>query len=123
MARWTPDPSFYASPGQAARAPPETLAYVATLNTGGNGDRAPDALTVLDLEPGSPTYGQLVGRLDMPGIGDELHHFGWNACSSGAVPVGAPPPRRAPLPARARPALARRSTSSTSRTTRARPRS
>ena len=82
MARWTPDPSFYPSPGQAAAAPPETLAYVATLNTGSNGDRAPDALTVLDLEHGSPTYGQLVGRLDMPGIGDELHHFGWNACSS-----------------------------------------
>ena len=105
MARWTPDPSFYASPGQAAQAPPETLAYVATLNTGSNGDRAPDALTVLDLEPGSPTYGQLVGRLDMPGVGDELHHFGWNACSSRAVPVGAAPARRAPLPARARPAL------------------
>ena len=45
MARWTPDPSFYPSPGQAAQAPPETLAYVATLNTGSNGDRAPDALT------------------------------------------------------------------------------
>ena len=86
MARLTPDPSFYASPGDAARAPRETLAYVATLNTGTNGDRAPDAITVLDLEEGSPTYGQLVGRVDMPGIGDELHHFGWNACSSALCP-------------------------------------
>jgi selenium-binding protein 1 len=86
VARWTPDPSFYPSPLQAAQAPPETHAYVATLNTGSNGDRAPDALTVLDLEQGSPTYGQLVGRLDMPGIGDELHHFGWNACSSALCP-------------------------------------
>ena len=66
MARWTPDPSFYPSPGQAAQAPPETHAYVATLTTGSNGDRAPDALTVLDLQDGSETYGQLVGRLDMP---------------------------------------------------------
>ena len=81
-----PDPSFYPSPAQAAAAPPETLAYVATLNTGTDGDRRPDALSVLDLEPGSSTYGQLVSRLDMPGLGDELHHFGWNACSSALCP-------------------------------------
>jgi selenium-binding protein 1 len=31
---------------------------------------------VLDLEKGSSTYGELVGRVDMPNIGDELHHFG-----------------------------------------------
>jgi selenium-binding protein 1 len=86
MARWTPDPSFYPSPAVAAEAPPETLAYVVTLNTGANGDRAPDALAVLDLEPGSATYGKLVGRLDMPNVGDELHHFGWNACSSALCP-------------------------------------
>ncbi|MET0769955.1 MAG: selenium-binding protein SBP56-related protein [Solirubrobacteraceae bacterium] len=86
MARFTPDPSFYASPGDAVRAPRETLAYVAILNTGTNGDRAPDAIGVLDLEEGSSTYGQLVGRVDMPGVGDELHHFGWNACSSALCP-------------------------------------
>ena len=86
MARWTPDPSFYPSPAAAAGAPPETVAYVATLNVASNGDARPDALTVLDLEPGSPTYGQLVGRLDMPNVGDELHHFGWNACSSALCP-------------------------------------
>ena len=86
MARFTPDPSFYASPGAATAAPPEEVAYVATLNTGTNGDRAPDAITVLDVKEGSPTYGQLVGRLDMPNTGDELHHFGWNACSSALCP-------------------------------------
>ncbi|MDP9293200.1 MAG: selenium-binding family protein [Actinomycetota bacterium] len=86
MARWTPDPSFYPSPADAVTAPPETLAYVVTLNTGTNGDRAPDALSVLDLEPGSATYGKLVGRLEMPNVGDELHHFGWNACSSALCP-------------------------------------
>ena len=91
MARWTPDPSFYSSPGEAVAAPPESLAYVATLNTGTNGDRAPDALTVLDLEEGSPTYGTLVGRFDMPNVGDELHHFGWNACSSALCPWAAHP--------------------------------
>src|ERR687890_1050160 len=82
MQRWTPDPSFYPSPESAVGAPPETLGYVALLNT----DSAPDALTVLDVDEGSSTYGQLVGRLDMPEIGDELHHFGWNACSSALCP-------------------------------------
>ena len=86
MARLTPDPTFYPSPAEAAAAPLETHAYVVTLNTGTNGDRAPDALTVIDLQEGSSTYGQLVGRLEMPDIGDELHHFGWNACSSALCP-------------------------------------
>jgi len=34
------------------------------------------------VSPNSPTYGQVVGWTDVPGVGDELHHFGWNACSS-----------------------------------------
>jgi selenium-binding protein 1 len=91
MALLKPDSSFYATPGEAVHAPPETLAYVATLNTGTNGDRAPDALSVLDLEPGSDSYGRLVGRVDMPEVGDELHHFGWNACSSALCPWAAHP--------------------------------
>src|SRR3712207_727101 len=81
-----PDPTFYPSPREAAAGPRETLAYVATLNVGTNGDKAPDSITVIDLEEGSPTYGRPVGRTDMPGIGDELHHFGWNACSSALCP-------------------------------------
>jgi selenium-binding protein 1 len=86
MATWKPDPTFYPSPRLAAQAPVEELAYVVTLNTPSNGDARPDALTVVDLDPGSSTYGTLVGRLDMPNIGDELHHFGWNACSSALCP-------------------------------------
>ncbi|MDX6679569.1 MAG: methanethiol oxidase, partial [Solirubrobacteraceae bacterium] len=86
MARWKPDPTFYPSPRLAAQAPAEELAYVVTLNTGSNGDARPDALTVVDLDAGSPTYGTQIGRLDMPNVGDELHHFGWNACSSALCP-------------------------------------
>jgi selenium-binding protein 1 len=41
---------------------------------------------VLDLDPASPSYGQIVSRLEMPNVGDELHHFGWNACSSALCP-------------------------------------
>jgi selenium-binding protein 1 len=90
MARWTPDPTFYASPRIAAEAPAEELAYVVTLdanyNGGGYAPSRPDGLTVVDLKPGSSTYGTVVNRLDMPNVGDELHHFGWNACSSALCP-------------------------------------
>jgi len=84
MARMTPDPTFYPSAKMAMEAPQEKLAYVAVLNTDGN--NRPDALCVLDLDTESPTYSQVVGRLDMPNVGDELHHFGWNACSSALCP-------------------------------------
>src|SRR3954462_2881607 len=82
-----PDPTFYPSPASAIEGPPEELAYVVTLNTSDNGGPAkPDALTVVDVKDGSSTKGQVVGRLDMPNVGDELHHFGWNACSSALCP-------------------------------------
>jgi selenium-binding protein 1 len=81
-----PDPTFYASPGEAAAAEREGVAWVVTLNTPTNGDRRPDALVVIDVDPSSGDYGRVVGRLDMPELGDELHHFGWNACSSALCP-------------------------------------
>jgi len=84
MSRWTPDPTFYPSPALAAEAPPESLAYVALLAPGGNGQR--DAIGVIDTHHDSPSYGQMVGRVDFPHGGNELHHFGWNACSSHLCP-------------------------------------
>ena len=84
MATWTPDPTFYPSPKMAMDAPREELAYVAILNPEAN--KRPDALAVLDVNPASPSYTQLVGRLDLPNVGDELHHFGWNACSAALCP-------------------------------------
>jgi selenium-binding protein 1 len=91
MARLTPDPTFYPSPKSAMAAPREQLAYVVTLNTGSNGSAAPDALCTLDVDPASPTYGQVLGRTPMPNVGDELHHFGWNACSSALCPTAPHP--------------------------------
>jgi methanethiol oxidase len=88
MARLTPDPTFYATAKDAMQAPQEELAYVVTLNTDGT---SPDALITLDVNPQSPTYGQKVGRTDMPNVGDELHHFGWNACSSALCPTAPHP--------------------------------
>jgi selenium-binding protein 1 len=56
------------------------LAYVALLASGNNGKK--DALGVIDTDPTSRTYGRLINKLEFPHGGNELHHFGWNACSS-----------------------------------------
>src|SRR5271170_672319 len=89
MSLWRPDPTFYPSPKLAMLAPPEKLAYVAMLNA--NGKLRPDALGVVDVDPSSSGYGRLVGQLDMPNAGDELHHFGWNACSASLCPYAPHP--------------------------------
>ena len=83
MATLRPDPTFYPSAKQAAEAPPEELAYLAMLSP--NRSRA-DAIGVVDVKPGSKSYGRVVGQFEMPNRGDELHHFGWNACSASLCP-------------------------------------
>lgn len=89
MSLFTPDPTFYPSPRLAMAAPPEQLAYVAAFNP--HRDGRPDAMTVVDVDPDSPTYGKLVGQVEMPAVGDEFHHFGWNACSSALCPYAPHP--------------------------------
>ena len=69
-------PSFYASPAEATRAPAEEFLYVACLHEG-TGVEKPDFLAVVDAESG-----RIVHELAMPNVGDELHHYGWNRCSS-----------------------------------------
>ncbi len=88
MALWKPDPSFYASPRDAINAPAEKLAYLAAFD---HSESKPDAIAVLDTDPASGTYGGVVGWTDMPYTGDELHHFGWNACSSALCPYAPHP--------------------------------
>jgi methanethiol oxidase len=84
MSLWKPDPTFYPSPALAMEAPREELAYVVTLNP--TDDGRPDALNVVDLNPDSPDYGRVVGRMEAPHAGDQFHHFGWNMCSSALCP-------------------------------------
>ncbi len=88
MPQLLPDQSFYPSPTMAMQAARETLAYVALLNPD---PEAADAMAVLDLDPESPRYGAPIERVVMPGTGDELHHFGWNACSSCLCPYSSHP--------------------------------
>ncbi len=86
---WKPDDSLYPSPAMAAEAPAEKLAYVATFQF--DGAEQADALAVVDVDPESAEYGKVVGWGEMPHIGDELHHHGWNACSTALCPANPHP--------------------------------
>ena len=68
--------SFHSSPEKALQAPPEQFLYLACLH-GGTGVEQPDFIAVVDAE-----QGRIVHETPMPSVGDELHHFGWNRCSS-----------------------------------------
>ena len=65
-----PDPSFHASPKLAMEAPPENFAYTLLLSPDFS---KPDALAVVDVKPGSPTFSQIVHTVTMPYTGDEFH--------------------------------------------------
>jgi selenium-binding protein 1 len=71
----------YATPASAMQSERETLAYVPAIYAG-TGRPLPDYLATVDVDPKSKTYSQIVHRLVMPYRGDELHHYGWNVCSS-----------------------------------------
>ena len=62
------------------KGPREQIAYVTAIAT--DPKLHPDAIITVDLDPNSATYSQIIHTLEMPNLGDELHHFGWNACSS-----------------------------------------
>lgn len=79
-----PDPTFYPTPKMAMDAPVEKLAFTLMLSPDGS---KPDGLAVVDVDPTSKTYGTIVHSLFMPNLGDEFHHFGWNACSSALSPL------------------------------------
>lgn len=71
----------YATPAAAMKAPREKIAYVPAIYAGTE-TKKPDYLATIDIDPESPTYSKVIARLPMPNVGDELHHFGWNSCSS-----------------------------------------
>jgi selenium-binding protein 1 len=88
MALWKTDPTFYPSPRLAGEAPAEKVAFVTAFDPTG---AQPDALAVIDVDAHSPRYGQVESLLEFPYTGDELHHFGWNACSSALCPTSPHP--------------------------------
>lgn len=68
----------YSTPLDAMKGPKEKLIYVTCVHP----NNKADYLATIDVDPHSPTYSQVIHRLETTYIGDELHHSGWNACSS-----------------------------------------
>ncbi|CAF0782674.1 unnamed protein product [Adineta steineri] len=70
----------YASPLDAmANAPNEKIIYVSMLPCQ---DDQPNYLATIDVDPDSPNYQKVLHRMYFPNVNDEIHHYGWNACSS-----------------------------------------
>ncbi|XP_057324326.1 methanethiol oxidase [Microplitis mediator] len=69
----------YKTPKAAMKGPREKIMYVVCISAD---DNKPDVLSTVDVDPASPTYCQIIHKLRMPYAGDELHHSGWNICSS-----------------------------------------
>lgn len=89
MKTFLPDKTFYPSARSAMEAEREKSAFVAILQD--YNSNKPNAMAKIDLDPNSPSYGLIIDRLDLPYKDDELHHFGWNACSSALCPFAPHP--------------------------------
>jgi selenium-binding protein 1 len=63
----------------------ERFLYVATIAQSGSD---PDFLSVVGADPCKNDFGQIVRRIDMPNVGDELHHFGYSHDQSRLIVPG-----------------------------------
>ena len=71
----------WASPAEAMKAARERFLFV-SCTYANTGVKAADYLAVVAADPESRTYSQVVHRLPLPNVGDELHRYGWNICSA-----------------------------------------
>ncbi len=103
MARWTPDPTFYPSPRLAGGAPAEKFAYVALLEpdqkSAARRPRRDRPRARLEL------VRQIVSTARDAERGRRAAPLRLERVQRRALPVGAAPARRAPLPDRPGPAL------------------
>ena len=72
----------YKSPLAAMAGPRETIIYVTCIQPYGKQKGKPDYLATIDVNPESDQYCRVISRAFCTHTGDELHHFGWNTCSS-----------------------------------------
>lgn len=54
----------------------ERYLYVSTIS---QSKTDPDFIAVIGADPRRPDFGKIVNRIDMPNVGDELHHFGYSS--------------------------------------------
>ncbi|KAK7791704.1 hypothetical protein R5R35_000279 [Gryllus longicercus] len=73
----------YATPLDAMRkGPREKIVYIPCIQLEAQTSGKLDYLATVDVDPSSPHYSKVIHRLPMLHVGDELHHSGWNVCSS-----------------------------------------
>ncbi|CAH0388579.1 unnamed protein product [Bemisia tabaci] len=72
----------YKTPADAMKGPKEKILYVACIQPYPEEKKSPDYIATVDVDPSSPSYMQIIHRAYMSTVGDEIHHFGWNSCSS-----------------------------------------
>ena len=72
------EPTAAVEAGRSAQEPhaQERYLYVATI---AQSAADPDFVAVVGADPGHDDFGEIVSRIDMPNVGDELHHFGYSA--------------------------------------------
>ena len=87
--RWKMDPTFYPTARLAMESPQEQYAYVTAIAP--DHKSRTDSVLVVDVGAGSDSFAKVIGQIDLPDIGDELHHFGWNACSTALCPYAPHP--------------------------------
>lgn len=63
----------------------ERFLYVATIAQSASD---PDFIAVIGADPREPDFGEIVSRIDMPNVGDELHHFGYSATQKRLIVPG-----------------------------------
>lgn len=69
----------YPTPLAAMYGPREKTIWLPCIQTS---EGKPDYLATVDVDPESSDYCKVIHRLFMPYANDELHHMGWNTCSS-----------------------------------------
>src|SRR3974377_416880 len=90
-----PDPTSHASPKLAMEPPPESFAYTLLLSPDFS---KPDALAVIDVKPGSPTFSGIVHTVTMPYKGRRVPPFWLERLLGGIVAAHRPRVHRAALP-------------------------
>ena len=61
------------------------------MTTIAQSDSDPDFVAVIGADPEQPDFGEIVNRVDMPNVGDELHHFGYSADQQRLIVPGCSP--------------------------------
>jgi methanethiol oxidase len=74
-ARIEPDELSQDHKDHSRRGRQERFLYVATI---AQSPADPDLVAVIGADPRRSDYGEIVNRIDMPNVGDELHHFGYS---------------------------------------------